>query len=103
MKQRIVIATAAIIISIAAPALAQTDVGQQPPHQTIPQPHISDVTCYQSGQKVIEEKGIRNLMLSKTIIYGDRPNGTQVTVMAITGDAGTVCKLVEAKTAPPHK
>ena len=58
---------------------------------------LSDVTCFQNGVAVIDEKDIRNLTFGEGMTYGHREDGSQVIITSVDKSAGTVCKIVEHK------
>lgn len=58
---------------------------------------IVTITCYQNGQEIIREENLKNYNNSQGMIYGQRQNGTWVTISGIGNSSGTVCKIEDHK------
>lgn len=101
MKTSILIAATAISL-ISLPVFAQTGgnvadekpAGYHPP--TDQTGRLTSVTCWQSGQMIVEEKDILNFQpFSDGMFHGDRTDGTKVIFKGVDGQTGVFCRIVE--------
>lgn len=106
MKLRLFILLA-LTCAISSPVFADTlpsgrDESLQTPVTRTPQEkRLSDLVCWQGGQKVIDEPGIHNFMFGQDMVYGDRADGSRVVFLNMDGNSGTICRLIEHENALP--
>lgn len=74
---------------------------QPPVTATSQEKRLSDLVCWQGGQKIIDEPGIRNFMFGQDMVYGDRADGSRVVFLNMDGNSGTICRLIEHENALP--
>ncbi len=84
------------ILTHAMSVMAQTQDNTPPTKEDM---RLSDVTCFQNGVAVIDEKEIRNLTFGEAMTYGHRADGSQVIITSVDKSTDTVCKIVEHDTS----
>jgi hypothetical protein len=80
------------IFTHAMSVMAQTQDNVPPAEKGV---RRSDVTCFQNGVAVIDEKDIHNLTFGDNMTYGQRADGSQIIIAPVDKSAGTLCRIVE--------
>ncbi len=97
----------AMICAMPVPVFADTlangrnEKPQLPVIATSQEKRLSDLVCWQAGEKVIDEPGIRNFMFGQDMVYGDRADGSRVVFLNMDGNSGTICRLIEHENTLP--
>lgn len=77
------------ILLLCSPVLAD-----DPPRKS-GQEKTTTIICYQNGQEIIHEENLTNYRPGETGLYGQKPDGTWVSITGVDGDSGTVCKILD--------
>lgn len=65
------------------------------PPQKTPQEKATTIICYQNGQKIIHEEKLTSYRPGETGLYGQKPDGTWVTITGVSDSSGTVCTVYD--------